>query len=164
MPKEIKDIKDNVMDQIHEHKLKMRPRIYFVVGSFFAFVGLISSVVISMFFIELTSFSLRTHGPMGQYRLDQILSSFPWWAPVFAIIGLGVGIWLIRRYDFFYKINFRIIIIASILAIIAGIWIIDVTGFGDTLIRRGPMHGIMKQYLQNNNTQDPPGCYKTLEK
>jgi hypothetical protein len=164
MPKEIKDITDNVMDQIHNHKLKMRPRIYFMIGSIFTFAGLIASVVLSIFFIGLTQFSLRTHGPMGQYRLNQILSDFPWWAPIFAAIGLVAGIWLLRRYDFSYKINFKIIIIASILAIVVGVWIVEVTGLGDTLICKGPMQGIMSQYLQDNNIQKSPGQCRNLVK
>jgi hypothetical protein len=157
MSKELKNITDNIMDQIHEEKIKMRPRIYFVLGSILTFVGLVSSVVISIFLFGLMRFSLRSHGPMASYRLDQILSSFPWWAPILAIVGLVVGIWLLRKYDFSFKVNFKIVIIGFILAVIVGGWIIDSIGLNDALIRRGPMQGMMRQYMQDNNIQGGQG-------
>jgi magnesium-transporting ATPase (P-type) len=163
MPKEIKNITDRVMDQIHNDKLKMRPRIYFIAGSFFTFIGLISSVIISIFFIGLINFSLRVHGPMGEYRFSQILASFPWWALILAVAGFVVGIWLLRRYDFSYKINFKIIIVVVLLAIITSAWVVDAIGLNDILFRRGPMKGIMRQYLQDTNIQEVPGCCRNLK-
>ena len=150
------------MDQIHEEKIKMRPRIYFIIGSMLTFVGLVSSVVVSVFLVGLIRFSLRTHGPMGSYRLDQILSSFPWWAPVLAIVGLVVGIWLLRKYDFSFRVNFKAVIITFILAVIAGGWIVDSVGLNDVLIRRGPMQGMMRQYMQDNNIQGGQGWDRNL--
>ena len=153
MSKELKNITNNIMDQIHEEKIKMKPRFYFITGSILTFVGLVSSVVISVFLVGLIRFSIRSHGPMASYRLDQILSNFPWWASVFAIVGLITGIWLLRKYDFSFKVNFRMVIIGFILAIVVGGWIIDSTGLNDVLIRRGPMRGIMQQYMQDNSIQ-----------
>jgi hypothetical protein len=157
MSTEIKNITDNIMEQIHDKKIKMRPRIYFVLGSILTFVGLVSSVVISIFLFGLMRFSLRSHGPMASYRLDQILSSFPWWAFILAIVGLVVGIWLLRKYEFSFKVNFKVVIIGFIFAVIVGGWIIDSIGLNDVLIRRGPMQGMMRQYMQDNNIQDGYG-------
>ncbi len=153
MSKELKNITESIMDQIHEDKIKMRPRIYFILGSILIFVGLVSSIVVSVFLVGLIRFSLRSHGPMASYRLDQILSSFPWWAPVLAIIGLVMGIWLLRKYDFSFKVNFKLVIVVFIVAVILGGWIVDSIGLNDTLIRRGPMKGMMRQYIENNNLQ-----------
>ena len=145
------------MDQIHEEKIKMRPKAYFVLGSILTFVGLVSSVIVSVFLIGLIRFSLRSHGPMASYRFDQILSSFPWWAPVLAVVGLVVGIWFLRKYDFSFKVNFKVVIVGFILAVIVGGWVIDSIGLNDALIRRGPMQGIMRQYMQDNNIQGGQG-------
>ena len=149
MSKELKNITDNIMDQIHDEKIKMRPKAYFIAGSIFTFIGLVSSVVVSVFLVGLIRFSLRSHGPMASYKLDQILSSFPLWALVFAIIGLIVGIWLLRKYDFSFKVNLRVVIIGFILAVIIGGWIVDSIGLNDALIRRGPMQGMMRQYMRD---------------
>jgi len=157
MSKELNNITDSVMDQIHQDKIKMRPKMYFFLGSALTFVGLVSSMVVSVFLVGLIRFSLRSHGPRGAYRLDQLLASFPWWAVILAIVGLGVGIWLVRRYDFSYKVDFEIVIIGFVLAAIVGGWVVDSIGLNDALIRRGPMQGVMKQYLLENNLQDGQG-------
>ena len=74
------------------------------------FLGISASIIVSVFLVSLTRFALRTHGPMGQIRLEQILSSFPWWAPVIALIGLFSGIYLLKKYDFSYRKNFGLFI------------------------------------------------------
>ncbi|MFA6158575.1 MAG: hypothetical protein WC763_03045 [Candidatus Paceibacterota bacterium] len=157
MSKELKDITDDIMGQIHDRKIKMRPRMCFIAGSILTFVGLVSSVVVSVFLVGLIRFSLRSHGPMAGYRLNQVLFSFPWWAPALALVGLVVGIWLLRKYDFSFKVNFRVIIAGFVLAVIAAGWIIDGIGLNDLLVRRGPMQGMMRQYVQDNNPQGMRG-------
>ena len=151
MSKELKNITVAVMNKIHHGEIKMRPKVYFVVGSLLAFLGLVASMLVSVFLVGLMRFSLRTHGPMGEYRLEQMLSSFPWWAVAVAVLGLVIGIWLLRRYDFSYKINFKVIVIGFVVAILITGWVIDMIGLNDILFRQGPRQGIMRQYLQENN-------------
>jgi len=157
MSKELKNITKVVMDRIHHDKIKMHSKAYFVVGSFLAFIRLVASMITSVFLVGLIRFSLRTHGPMGEYRLDQMISSFPWWMVASAILGLVIGIWLLRRYDFSYKINFKVIVVGFVVAIIVAGWIIDMTGLNDILFRQGPGQGIMRQYFQENNIQPGQG-------
>jgi len=152
MPKELKNITENVMGQIHLGKAKMKPKIYFVAGSVLTFVGLVSSVIASIFLFGLIKFSLRTHwGPGAQYKLDQMLSNFPWWTLVFAVLGLVIGIWLIRQYDFSYKKEPWIIILGFILVVMIAGWTIDVMGLNDNLLQRGPMKRIMQNYSSEKN-------------
>ena len=97
------DISQKVMEQIHEKDIRMKPRYYFIFGTLLLFISMVLTVIGSVFLLSLTRFALRSHGPMGQYRLDQLLSSFPWWAPLLAIAGLVLGILLLKKYDFSYK-------------------------------------------------------------
>jgi len=157
MSKELKNIKDSVMNQIHGGEVKMKPKIYFIIGSILTFIGLISTVIFSTFLVGLIKFSLRTHGPMGQYRFDEIISNFPWWTTILAIFGLIIGIWLIRRYDFSYKKNPLIIIFVFIITIIIGGLIIDTFGLNERLIQRGPMKTMMGNYNKGNNIQNNQG-------
>jgi len=151
MPKELKDITNTVMNQIHQGKIKMKPKIYFIIGSILTFFGLISSIIVSIFLFGLIRFSLRSHGPMGQYRFEQIVSDFPWWIILFAIISLIIGVWLIKQYDFSYKKQPVMIILGFIVTIIITGWVIDMTGLNDNLIRKnGPMKGMMRNYFQEN--------------
>ncbi len=152
MSKELEKIKDSVMDKIHNNEIKMKPKAYFIVGSVFAFAGLIASIVTSVFLIGLIRFSLRTHGPMGQYRLDNMLSNFPWWTTLFAILFLLAGILIMRKYDFSYKVKPLHLIIGLIFAVIVAGWMIDLTGINDSL-SRGPMQGMMRGYQRNYNFQ-----------
>jgi len=150
MSKELKNITKIVMEKIHHDKIKMHSKVYFAIGSVIAFAGLVASILVSVFLFGLVRFSLRTHGPMGEYRLDQMLASFPLWMVLIAILGLIIGIWLLRQYDFSYKINFKVIAIIFVGAIIIAGWIIDMTGLNDTLFQKGRGQGIMKQYFQKN--------------
>ena len=149
MSEELKNITENVMNQINQGKAKMKPKIYFVIGSILTFVGLISSIIVSIFFVGLIRFSFRSHGPMGQYKFDQMISNFPWWIAILAILSLIVGIWIIKKYDFSYKKNPLFIVIGFVLMVLAAGWLIDTTGLNDILLHRGPMKGMMRGYLQN---------------
>lgn len=159
MPKELKNIEDVVMNKIHHGNIKIKPRIYFIIGSIFAFIGLVSTVLVSTFLVGLIRFSMHSNfGYRAQYKLDMMISNFPWWLILFAIIGLTVGIWLIRKYDFSYKIKPIFIIIIFTLSIIFTGMIIDMIGFNDTLLHRGPMRGMMRGYIINQNI--PPNFIK----
>jgi len=151
MPKELKNITEDIMDQIKEGKIKMHSRIYFIVGAILTLVGLIISVITSIFIIGLMRFSFRSAGPMGGFKLQHMITEFPWWLSVLAIFGLVVGILLIRRYNFSYKIDFKIVVVLFILAIIISGLVIDMIGINDELSRRGPMKDVMKKHFQDRN-------------
>lgn len=152
MPKELKDIENTVMNQIHQGNIKMRPKAYFIFGSILTFVGLVSAIITSIFMIGLTRFLFRTnYGWRAQYRLEQIFSEFPFWIILVAIIGLVLGIWLIRKYDFSYKIPRSVLVVGFILAMITAGLLIDIMGINDVLIRHNPMKNMMKKHLPFDN-------------
>lgn len=152
MSKELKDIENNVMDQIHQGKIKMKPKVYFVLGSILTFVGLVSAIITSIFMVGLTRFLFRTnYGWRAQYRLEQIFSEFPFWIILVAIIGLVLGIWLIRKYDFSYKINHYVLIVGFILAIIVAGLLIDIMGINNVLMRHNPMKNMMRNHIPLDN-------------
>jgi len=160
MSKKHLTISDQVMDKIRDQKIQMRPKIYYILGSIIVFVSLILSIFSTVFLISLTRFSLRTHGPMGQIRFEQLLTSFPWWAPILAIIGLIIGIKMLGKYDFSYKHDFKLIILGFIFAVIIAGWGIDALGMDDVLFRQGPMNGIMRQYRQQQGYEPGQGLRK----
>lgn len=140
------------MDQIRKGQIKMRPRIYFIIGSVLTFLGLTFSIFTSVFLISLFKFSWRTYGPMADYRVDRMLSIFPWWLLVIAIMALIIGIWLIRHYSFSYKVNFKLIIIGFIVTVLLVSWLIDLTRIDDNLMKHRPMRGI-KQYFHERSVR-----------
>ncbi len=148
MSKDIKNITENIMSKIDHGQIKMKPKAYFVAGSVITFIGLVFTIIFSTFLIGLIRFSLRTHGPMGQYRFDQMLSNFPWWTAIFAVMALILGISLIKHYDFSYKIKPVVLIAGFIIAIFIAGLITDMTGLNDNLSRQGPMKGMMRPHLE----------------
>lgn len=146
MPKKTVNISESVMSRIQHENIAMKPQWYFILGSVFMIVGVIGSFVLSVFLVSLISFSLKTHGPMGDIRYQQLLSSFPWWAIVVAVLGLGVGIYFLRKYDFSYKKNFLFIVIAFISAIIISGLFLDYLGLDRIWSQQGPMRGLYQRY------------------
>lgn len=138
------------MEKIQNDEVKMKPRIYFVIGSIFTLLGLIISTLTSIFLIGLVRFSFRSHGKMSQYKIDELVSNFPWWTTIFAIFLLLIGIWLIRKYDFSYKINIWYIVFTFVLVIITAGWLIDASGINDHLYHNGPMKGMMQKHFNGN--------------
>ncbi len=151
MSKELNIKTEDIMKKIHKGQIKMRPKYYFVIGYILTIIGLIFSFFTSIFFIGLTRFVLRSYGPMKQYHLSQLLSNFSWWIPILAIFGLILGIYLLRKYDFSYKINFKLFVIGLVLStFIAGV-AIDMSGLNDFWFKKGPGHRIMHSLKIDNN-------------
>jgi len=126
MSKATIDVTKSVMSQIRLKRVKMKPRWYFVIGSVATIMGLIGIMVLSAFLVSLISFSLRIHGPMGAVRYQQLVSSFPWWTLGVIALGMGLGIFLLKKYDFWYKKNLKLILLGLIMAIVVAGWLIDV--------------------------------------
>ncbi len=151
MSKETIDISNVVLKKIHKGQIKMRPRIYFIFGSIFIFLGLVASSLTTIFIISLMRFMIRSHGPMGQFRFEELLTSFPLWIPLGAVLSLFFGIVLLRQFDFSYKKNFLLLVLGFVLAIIVTGFLLDMTGLDNIWLRRGPMHKMMQSIAPNNN-------------
>jgi uncharacterized protein YacL len=169
MPKEIKNITENVMDQIQEGKVKMKPKTYFILGSILTFLGLVSATIISIISVGLIKFSMRAHGPLAQMKLNYMIANFPWLILIIAVVGLIVGLWLIKKYEFSYKVKPWIIIAGFVLAIFVAGFVIDSIGFNEKLYRQKQINRIMehpyaqkhfprpsKEIMEKMKNQKPP--------
>jgi len=140
------DITKEVMSKIERGQLKMRPKWMFVVGSVALVLGVIGTYVLSVFLVSLISFSLRTHGPMGAIRYQQLLDNFPLWAVGLAIVGTVTGIVLLKRFEFSYKNNFVLIVLVFIVAVLISGWLADYLGFDKVWVKQGQMRRLYQQY------------------
>lgn len=149
MPKEVKkqsvDFEKIIMDKVKSSEISMKPRWHFILGSTLMIAGLVGSSICAIFLTNLTLFLLRKHGPMGPWRFQQLLTSFPLWIPILAILGIILGIWMLQKYDFSYKKNFLLIIAGFIVSIILAAFVIDILGLNDIWSRQNPMK---RFYLQ----------------
>lgn len=143
------NISDNVMSQIKSGKIRMRPRVYYVIGALGIIIGLAALVTISVFLISLFMFSLRTHGPMGNIRYQQLLEGIPWWTLVVATIGIFGGVLLLKKFDFSYKSNFLTIAVVFVVAIIIAGFAIDYLKIDSLWSGKRMMKGLYQEYGNN---------------
>lgn len=146
MQKKQTQLETTVMSRIERERITMRPKWIFVLGSMSLVLGVVGSAVVSIFLVSLISFSMKTHGPMGEIRYQQIISNFPWWAPFVAIVGLVFGSWLLRKFDFSYKRNFIVIVAIFIFAVVCVGILADYAGVDLLWRRQGFMRRIYEQY------------------
>ncbi len=139
-----------VMKKIESGTIKMKPRWYFVVGSALLFAGLIISTISSIFAVNLLIFLLRRHyGPMYNYRLNLMLSNFPWWIIPIAILTVGLGMLLLKKYDFSYKKNFPIIFVGYLIIIVASAFFVEYYDINKYWMGNGQMKRLYQKNPEN---------------
>lgn len=157
MPRIIKtkptNIEQDIMAKVTSNQITMKPHWHFVAGSLLMAASLVGLSIGAIFLTNLTLFLLRQHGPMGQVRLELMISNFPWWIPALALVGIVFGVSLLKKYDLSYKKNFFLIILGFIISIILAAFIIDRINLGDVWYRQGP---IRRFYQQNIDDQVIP--------
>ena len=157
MPENIKpDLPKTIMSLIKKGQVKIKPKWYFILGSFAITGGLLGLIILSIFLVSLIIFSLRTHGPMGAMRYEQLFSNFPWWALIIAVVGISLSTWLFKKQDFSYKKNFTLIIFSLIAAIMLTGWLVDYLELDNLWMKRGPMQGLYQQYNGGHLRKSPP--------
>lgn len=150
------NLESTIMAKVTSHEIAMKPRWYFVVGSLLLVAGLVGSSLGAIFLTNLTLFLLRQHGPMGQWRLQQLLSSFPLWIPIVALAGIILGVAILRKYDFSYKNNFWAIIGGFVITILLTAYVINLLGLNDQWSHQGPMRRFYQQ-IEGRNQIIIPG-------
>lgn len=147
-------LEEMVMQKIKTGQVKMKPKWFFVLGSSFMALGFISLTMVAVFLTNLTVFLIRKRGP-GIGRLNVMLDSFPLWIPILAILGITLGIWFLKKYDFSYKKNFWVVIGGFVISILLAAFMIDHFGLNESWSRRGLMNGFYQRI--ENNSAPPAG-------
>jgi len=150
------NIKKTVMQKIESDQIKMKPKWLFVLGSLFSLLGLVAFSLTGIFFTNLTIFLIKKQGP-GYGRLQILMTSFSWWIPVVAILGIALGVILLKKYDFSYKKNFGLIVVGFIASIIIAGFIIDKLGVNTVASNKGPIRGFYQQLNKQGPMPSGPG-------
>lgn len=120
-------LSNRVMKEIHERRITMRSRWYFIAGTIAFGTGLAAAALTAIAFFSILFFRIHAYGHFGylwfgRLGLRALWGSFPWTTLIIAICGLSVGILLLRRLDAAYRRNYRAIAAGVTLATItAGI-------------------------------------------
>ena len=132
-----KNLTAKIISQIKHDALTMRPRWHFALGAALSAIGIAISAALSLLAIHLLRFRLTHPGIGAARKLDFILNNFPWYVPVFALVGLLGGYLLLRRYDFSYRKNFGYIVLSIIVGLVLGSYALSSLRIDDFLTRRG---------------------------
>ena len=143
------DLTQEVMNKVASGEIKMKPHWYFLLGSVLGVASLLVISLLSIFLVNIMFFSLRQHGPMSSWRLQQLFATFPWWTLPLALIGVLSSVWLLKRYEFSYKRNFVAIILVFISVLILAAILIDQLGLNEIWSKRG----MMKRFYQRNQSE-----------
>lgn len=106
-----KDLSKNVMKAIHDKHIRMRPKVYFVLGSLFLGIGLAGILITTAFFINLIFFRFGLYEPFdylrfGRFGIRAFLQNIPWWPILLGISGIVGGLALLKYFDISYKKSF----------------------------------------------------------
>lgn len=145
------------MQEIKKRQIKMRPRIYFVMGSMLLGIGLAGAVLAATFFTNFFFFKLRAHSPFGYLRMGRsglrfFLLFFPWWPLLVAAAGILGGLALLRRYEISYKKSFFLLVIVFLTFILASGFLLHSFGFNERAARMKHLRPLYRQQM-------PPGRF-----
>jgi hypothetical protein len=134
------DLSKSVMEKIQKEEVKMRPHLYFVLGSLLLGVGLAIAFLLAIFFANLFLFNVRAHAPFdylyfGPPGWRPFIVNLPWLPLLVSLLAVVVGIWLIRRYDFSYKKGLLAIVAGVIVAVVSLGILLNFVGFNEKASR-----------------------------
>lgn len=153
------------MEKIENQEIKMRPKWYFVAGSILLFSGFLSATIFSILSFNLIFFLLRKHyGPMYQYRLNFILTNFPWWLLIPSFLGIFFGIRFLKEYRFSYKNNFLLVVLGYVLVIFLSAFLIDFFNLNLFFNRPSWQRFYQKYNIEKNQKPWPGQFYRQFKK
>ena len=146
MSKNKMNIEENVMKQIKEGKVRMHPKIYFILGTILGYFGVLAAAFSATFFINVLLFSLEHTGPRAGYRIDYMVSVFPLWVfiPVFVLVPIGLI--SIAKSDLYYK-HRKKLLMGLLVSITFGVLITKLVGFDKLWEKRYPLR-LRRYYKQ----------------
>jgi len=150
-----KSLAEKVSELIKKQHVHMRPKAYFVFGSILLGVGLVSSLLVAVFFVSVIIFRLRVNTPFAylgnQAGLTPFLENIPWAPIIIALIGVTGGILIMKKFDFSYRHAFLGISGGIILSIgVLGI-IVDTAGLPEQAENIHPLQPFMHMRYENDS-------------
>ncbi|USN53273.1 MAG: hypothetical protein H6760_03820 [Candidatus Nomurabacteria bacterium] len=126
---------EQITQEIKEQKLQMRPKAYFIIGGIALSVGLLASMALTLFFFSVVLYRLRVHQPLsylGHGGIGPFIENVPW-IPIFvAVVGITLGIWLMRKYEFSYKHTFLWVAVGMVGGVTLFAVLLDQAGVPDS--------------------------------
>lgn len=146
-----KCLHDEVMKHIYNDHVKMKPKVYFVLGSILLGAGMAGAVITSIFFTHLTLYRLRYDGvfeyfDVGREGMRTLMLVFPWIPFLIAVGGLIGGSYLLREYEVAYKHRSTRLLLAFTALLLTLGYLLDQSGAQRHIVRMRPLYGLYQPH------------------
>ena len=139
-----KDIKNQVLEKIHEKEIFMHPKIYFIARKvMIIFISLIAFLLL-VFSLSFVYFSIQASGE--QYLLGfgingilVFLKIFPWAIIIFTGLLFFLLEWILRRFKFSYRMPMIIIFSYTLLVTICASILFTLTPIHATFLKKAEL-------------------------
>ncbi|MEN8253018.1 MAG: hypothetical protein ABFQ62_01420 [Patescibacteria group bacterium] len=145
------DLSQEIMKTIEKEHIKMKPHWHFVLASFLMGFSVVSLISMAMFISNLIFFRLRVHEVMQHRAPEHIFLwhflryRFPWLHFLILILLFALGVYLLKKYEFSYKQNWKLIVLGLLGALLLSGFLIDRVGVNERLQHRRPMRRFYEQ-------------------
>lgn len=136
------DISQKVMRQIHDRKVQMKPRWYFVLKRLLYLLAILLAFAASIYFVNLTIFKFRIYDPFGYIWFGALgfkaaMGSANWELVMAAVISISLFFGLFKSSKYWYKYS-PVPVVASFLVLISIAAVaFDKTGINDKVRAQG---------------------------
>ncbi len=131
-------IKDKVLNKIKSGEIKIKPKLYFILKTVLVILGSIVVGIFILFLISFISFTLRASGlwflpNFGFHGFGIFLGSLPWILIVAALLLIAALEIFMKRFSLVYRKPVLYSLLAIVLIVFVGGFIIDQTTFHSKL-------------------------------
>ena len=129
---EKKSISDAVLNKIKSGQVKMRPKMYFILRAILVMLAVIGVALFTLFLISFINFNLRASGVLflpdfGFRGIGLFFKSLPWLLILVALLLIIVLEVLVKRFSFTYRRPILYSVLAIIIIVFLGSFIIGKT-------------------------------------
>jgi len=144
------ETKDAVMQKIEKESIKMKPKVYFVIGLLALILGFTIAILTGIFFTSIFIFLVKTNKfyqflLLGHLGARPFFLHFPWKVLIIGGISTAAGLYLIKKSNLAYKYKFSTVLTGLVAAIIVSGIILNRIGINRRMQNLPPMRGFYRQ-------------------
>ncbi len=133
-------LRQKILSQIQEGKLKMRPKAFFVCQVIVLSIVVFFTFIISIFLISYILFTIKSSGNMyllgyGKRGLYEFLMVFPWLIFILDMVLLLFLDWLLKKFEFGYHSPVIYLFVGTLLVITGGGTLLNFTSINEVFMR-----------------------------
>lgn len=145
------NLSSQIMKKITEEQIQVEPKWHFLVASFFMTFGLVTLLILAAYLMSLSWYLVKMHSSLyylwfGSRGTLAFWETFPGLYLLMALVSLGAGIYLLKRYDIAYKLRREYLLLGLLLGMAVAVAGMDVMGLNTTLSKKRAVRALYMQY------------------